>query len=159
MSQDQITLAEKEGGLLSGMGWGGGWAEQGRVLLRGREYCLLSWVIVAWVVTLWNFVKPHTGFVYFFCHITIVYTFEKFSAFIFRISSFCLNNLLFQLLKSLPPEALSWIPLILTNPVCVQSRCCSLNNPPHLITTTCWIKFLQIGFLSRFRHTVKVHTV
>lgn len=42
MSQDQITLAEKEGRLLSRMGWGGGWAEQGGVLLRGREDCLLS---------------------------------------------------------------------------------------------------------------------
>ena len=29
MSQDQITLAEKEGRLLSRMGWGGGWAEKG----------------------------------------------------------------------------------------------------------------------------------
>ena len=42
MSQDQITLAEKEGRLLSRMGWGGGGAEQGGVLLRGREDCLLS---------------------------------------------------------------------------------------------------------------------
>lgn len=71
-----------------------------------------------------RFVRVHTEDLCTFSVYRMVYTFEKFSAFIL-IYSLHLNNLLFQLSVALPPEALSQIPRLFY----LSSPCCVLEVP------------------------------
>lgn len=65
MSQDQITLAEKEKQVLSRMGWGGGGQSKVRCSSRGREGLFAELSDSCMGGTLCETLSSHTEFVYF----------------------------------------------------------------------------------------------